>query len=787
MATVEKALSNLYHNINERRKGVPVPFKQFMERAAKRPEIVFRDIFQMFSDMVGSYVGDGYDEYPDDPESINYVHYDCSRLLADGVDHPFFADRLFANRLINNVASFKRGVQQNRIYIFQGPHGSGKSTFLNNLLMKFEQYTQSEAGASYETIWCIDRKELGTLTDHEAHYIISQLRSLAEDSPSALPHTPQDQLLGQSKKDYLEVPCPSHDHPFLLIPRPHRKGLLDELIQDGAFKQRLFTEKQYEWVFRDSPCTICMSMYQVLLDLLDSPTKVLDMAFARRYQFNRRLGEGISVFNPGDKNAKNNVITNQMLQNQLNSLMRDSNRVKYIYSRYAKTNNGVYALMDVKARNQERFADLHGIISEGVHKVEDIEESVNSLFLALMNPEDLENISDTQSFSDRMIFIKIAYVLDYDTEAKIYKSVFGDHIQEDFLPRVLHNFAKVIISTRLRSRSEGLLEWIGDPGKYKLYCDKNLQLLKMDIYNGIIPPWLSEEDRKTFTAKRRRRIIGESESDGEKGFSGRDSIKVFNEFYSAYAKEGEPITMAMVFNFFKNRCGDPECAIPDGFLESLVSFYDYTVLQEVKESLYFYNEDRISRDIQNYLFAVNFEKGIVRKSVYTGEELSITEAFFEEIEHRLIGSKADDDQRHAFREDVQKHYASKTLTQEIMLDERDIIDTEIYRLLHEKYVHNLKEKVMDPFLRNDNFRNAIKDYQTDSFKTYDRRIREEVRFLMKNLVEKYGYTEKGARELCIYVVDNKLAETFSKNSGPQPTGPGDAGEVAIVDGTAVTI
>ena len=50
--------------------------------------------------------------------------------------------------------------------------------------------------------------------------------------------------------------------------------------------------------------------------------------------------------------------------------------------------------MDVKSHNTERLIELHNIISEGLHKVEDIEENVNSLFLALMNPEDKKNIKE---------------------------------------------------------------------------------------------------------------------------------------------------------------------------------------------------------------------------------------------------------------------------------------------------------------------------------------------------------------------------------------------------------
>jgi len=762
MTPIENALSRICQKIEEREQFGPLTFHEFMELSAQEPNRIIRNVFQIFYDMVYSHVGDGVDEYPDDPESINYVYYDCNSLFVDGADHPFFADRLFANRFISHIGSFKRGAQQNRIYIFQGPHGCGKSTFLNNLLLKFEQFTRTEQGASFEVLWRLNKKELGVVPDLEAHSMLLQFRSLLDDTASQAQGGPRDKLLNLSNKEYLEVPCPSHDHPFLLIPKSYRKELLDGLIKDEHFKRKLFFKKPYEWVFRDQPCTICMSLYQTLLDMFHSPSKVFEMVFARRYHFNRRLGEGISVFNPGDSVTKNKVVTNQLLQNQLNSLLKDSNRVQYIYSRYAKTNNGIYALMDIKAHNKERFSNLHGIISEGVHKVEDIEENVNSLFVAVMNPEDGETINGMQSYSDRITNIKISYVLDYNTEVKIYKHVFGDQIEPHFLPRVLESFAKVIISSRLELKSEGLQEWIQEPDKYRLYCDPNLQLLKMDIYTGLIPTWLTEEDRKQFTAKRRRRIIAESEGEGNKGFSGRDSLKIFNEFYSAYAKKDKPITIPMVYGFFKKYCeGLNAVPIPDGFLDSLVCLYDYTVLQEVKESLYSYNEVRISKEIQNYLFAINFDVGTKERCSYTGEELEITEDFFDNFERLILGSNLGRGEGRTFRKEMQNQYASKTLTQEMLLNGKAIHETQLYESLHQRYVHKLKDNVMDPFVKNVNFRTAIKDYGTKAFTSYDKRIREEVSLLMQNLKKKYRYSEQGAKEMCIYVLDNDLATRFS--------------------------
>ncbi len=761
MTTEENILSFLSERIAERESRKVLPLKEFVAFAARNPSTVFRNTFQMLYDMIRSYVGEGVDEYPDDPESIHHVLYDCTKLFVDGVDHPFFADQLFANRLINQFASFRSGSQQNRIYIFEGPHGCGKSTFLNNLLLKFEQYTKTTEGMIFETVWRLNKKVLGDITGHETPAILKQLRHLADDTALKPKLPPPESPLYIPMKDFLEVPCPSHDSPLILVPKHYRKEVYDQLIQDREFKEKLFTEKQYEWVFRDNPCTICVSLYTALLDIVNSPEKVFDMIFARPYEFNRRLGQGISVFNPGDRITKTSIHTNELLQSQLNNILKDSNRVRYIYSRYANTNNGIYAIMDIKDHNKERFANLHGIISEGVHKVEEIEENVNSLFLALMNPEDRVNIVGTQSFLDRISFIKIPYVLDYNTEVKIYKNIFGDRISTMFLPRVLQNFAKIIIATRMKEQSDNLLEWIGDTERYSLYCDRNLQLLKMDIYAGFIPSWLTQEDRKSFTAKKRKAVIAESETEGEKGFSGRDSIKIFNDFYSAYAKEGSLISMAMVCNFFRQHQKEHSVTIPEGFLDSLVSSYNYAVLQEVKESLYDYNEERISRDIQNYLFAVNFEPGCTERCIYTGETIDLTEEFFAGIERRILGSQATQDERMEFRREIQNQYTARTLTQEILLEGKDITATAVFANLRELYIHNLKEKVMDPFLKNENFRRAIKDYGTEAFKTYDRRIQSEVRFLIQNLMNRYGYCEQGAREISIYVIDSNLVPTFS--------------------------
>ncbi|RJQ57454.1 MAG: serine protein kinase PrkA [Desulfobacteraceae bacterium] len=760
MEAIQHALKNLEESANDWDQSTPIPYARFLDRLAEDPAIVIRNVFQVFHDMIKTYVGEGVDEYPDDPESIKYVSYDSSRLFIEGSDHPFFADRLFSNRLINHAEALRQGAQQNKIYIFEGPPGSGKSTFLNNLLKKFEEYANTEAGCRFETLWRLNRKILGRFNENATLSVFEKLLKLQNEASREQFEIMQAKKALLSAEDCVEVPCPSHDNPILLIPKQRRRAFLDELLGNTEFKWKLFTEKEYEWVFRDTCCTICSSLYGALLRTLKNPLMVFEMVYAKPYAFNRRLGEGISVYNPGDKPVRKSVFTNDILQVRINQLLKDSNQVRYLFSPYAKTNNGIYALMDIKTHNTERLNELHNIISESIHKVEDIEENVNSLFLALINPEDKDRIRDIQSFSDRIEYINIPYVMDLNTEVEIYRNIFGKHIDDSFLPRVLHNFARVIISSRLNLRSEPLLKWIGDPAKYLMYCDENLHLLKMEIYTGHIPDWLTEEDRKRFTAKRRRRIISESEAEGMKGISGRDAIKIFSEFYSTYGKQDNLITMLNLCSFFTKTKKKLMDLIPAGFMDSLLRMYDYTILQEVKESLYYYNEKRISEDIQNYLFAINFEPGSTETCSYTGEKLEISETYLEGVETRILGARNEKNHRLLFRKDLQREYTAKTLTQEILVEGKPITETRIFGTLHERYVYNLKENVLDPFLENENFRQAIKEYGTDVFKAFDKKIRSDVSNLIKNLCAKYGYTEPGAKEVCVYVIDNDLPRKF---------------------------
>jgi predicted Ser/Thr protein kinase len=760
--SVDQALELLDKNIQDYQRLQPVSFEAFLNILKERPSHILRNIFQSFHDMVKAYVEEYKDPLTGDRDNLAFTHYDCTRLFVEGSDNPYFPDMLFANRFMKQMEYLRHGAQQNRIYIFYGPHGCGKSTFLNNLLKKFESYANTKEGLRYEIVWRLHIKKLHD-KDHSLPLSAFErlMQYVEKENDAASGNKAEELFLPIHEGDYIEVPCLAHDNPFLVIPKEQRRGVLDELIKNDEFKWRLFTEKEYEWVFSEETCTVCSSIYNALLERLQDPKEVFRMLYARPYYVNRRIGNGISVFNPGDKPVKQNIISNQMLQNRINTLFQDSNLIQYTYSNFAKINNGIYALMDIKSHNIERLVELHNIISEGIHKVENMEERVDSLFFALMNPEDKKNIRDFPSFDDRIRYIDIPYVLDWKTEVKIYLDIFGRHIEGSFLPMVLDNFARTIVCTRSNKKSVALEEWIQKPDKYKNFCDDKLMLLKMEIFSGNMPKWLDDEDLRRLDQKMLSKIIAESEMYGKEGLSGRDAIKIFDEFYSKYAKEDRLINMPDLCTFFKKLDSQPRKLLPEGFLSSLLRMYDYSVLQQVKEALYYYNEDQIARDIKNYISAVTNELNSVVNCIFTKEELFVTEAFLESIENRLISENLDKKRREQIRHDVLKEYTTRTLTHEIMIQGKNIVDTRLFESLYERYVHNLKKRVLEPFIDNENFRNAIKDFDTEKFRTHDKRIKKDVKFLIDNLTVKFGYTSQGANEVCIYVIDNDLANKFT--------------------------
>ena len=182
--------------------------------------------------------------------------------------------------------------------------------------------------------------------------------------------------------------------------------------------------------------------------------------------------------------------------------------------------------------------------------------------------------------------------------------------------------------------------------------------------------------------------------------------------------------------------------------------YDYNLLQVVKECIYYYNKSQISKDILNYIYALSFDKGEEVINPYTNDYITVDEDFFNLFESIVL--TPDSDEVTSFRRDIQTTYISQTLAQEIQIEGIDITETALYKKILDKYTRSLKKNALTPFVENENFRRALLDYDSDSFAKYDARLKKSIKHLIKNLIKKYGYTQEGAIQVVIYLIDNKL-------------------------------
>ena len=725
-----------------------ISFEEYLETEIKNnPRTSLRNIFQYFSDMVKSHVGDGFEEYPNDPELIDFRGYDTSTLLESSAE-PFFADRIFANKFVKMVDSMKSGAKQNKVYIFEGPAGSGKTSFVNNLIDKLEEYSHTEEGKFYETVWKIDP---------------NLFRDLKPETIGFQTKTEQKSLsdITLNDKRSIIIPCPNHTHPILHIAKDSRKEFLDNLIEDNEFKEKLFSMKEYEWIFKEEPSSISSSIFDALVEKTTDYKSVFKMLHARPMHFDRKKGTGINIFNAGDRHY-GDIHTNEYIQKQLNRIMRDSTLVNYMYSNFANSNNGIYVIMDLKDNNKRRLTDLHGIISDGIKRVGNLEESISSIFIVTKNIED--NVNEAadmrESFRDRVELLSLNRIVDYQTEIKIYKKTFGDLIEDKFLPGVLDVFAKAIVSTRLENYSDSITNWIEDSGEYIHRCDEGMKIMKMELYSGNKPRWLTKTDTKSFSSNAyiKKSIIDESSEEGIKGYSVRKSINELSRFLSKHNAKAS-ITIEDVHEYLAEKVlfDDDAEDFSENFLDALVSDYYYDVLDDMKDSIFSYNEKDMYNDVMDYLVAITSEKdGQIIVSPFTGRKLKITEEYLANKEAKILGTDLTKEERiesmYRYRKMLARDIAKLNLESKKISDH--IRETEFYNEIIEDYKSNVRKHILDEFFHNDTFMSAIRNYETDKFKIYDDKTRNNVSRLLWNMQDKYGYTLEGAKDVSIEILSN---------------------------------
>jgi hypothetical protein len=87
-------------------------------------------------------------------------------------------------------------------------------------------------------------------------------------------------------------------------------------------------------------------------------------------------------------------------------------------------------------------------------------------------------------------------------------------------------------------------------------------------------------------------------------------------------------------------------------------------------------------------------------------------------------------------------------------------ETDQFKNLFEKYTKSLKENALAPYINNDSFRMAIKDFDTPSFRKYDSRLKKDIQQLLSQLVSRFNYEMEGAKQIALYALDKNIPAKF---------------------------
>ena len=85
-----------------------------------------------------------------------------------------------------------------------------------------------------------------------------------------------------STPEYIEVPCPSHDHPVLMIPKDYRRSFFDDLFKNDEIKWKLFTEIWvHPWDYKIEMSVVLSAFLVLVLLLVLAPKKPSELGRSR--------------------------------------------------------------------------------------------------------------------------------------------------------------------------------------------------------------------------------------------------------------------------------------------------------------------------------------------------------------------------------------------------------------------------------------------------------------------------------------------------------------------------
>jgi serine protein kinase len=666
---------------------------------------------------------------------------------------PVYGQIKTQQEIYQNLINFTEEGFNNKFLLLVGPNGSAKSSLIKKMMMAAENYSETDEGALYSYSWIfpIDTYIKGSLglSSKATEKLTTTFAHLEDKDISAI------------------LPSELKDHPLLLIPKPARQKLLDNLL--SKFPDQLETIKLSYLYHGDMSKRNRMIFDALLQNYKGSYTDVYKHIRVERFTINRRYSSAAVTVEPQlHVDARLQQITMDRRLNSLPPSLQSLNLFS-LNGEVVMANRGMIEFSDLLKRPLDAFKYLLMTMESRNVNLQGIITELDIFFVGSSNEIHLSAFKqhpDFNSFKGRFNFLKVPYLLNAKDETNIYNEQI--HVLKGkcvFEPHALETFCYFASMTRLRCPQvkNFLDEKLGKIASNLNPLEKTL-LLSVEQ----IPDYLSSESKQILKLGIND-IYHEYENDnlyeGKFGISPREMKQLIYEIASKYNHVSFVQAIEFLEEFierkneydFLNIAAQGDFHHPRRFLDLLdeyqLDFFD----NEVRDSLGLVDARSYEDYIAKYILHISsLIKGEKIKNSVTGK-FEVSDMFFiNEFETSIALREKPED----FRSHMISMLGAYSLDNPGKPIKYTVVFAEIVKALQESF-RSEQKKTIDKIAKNlvyfisEKEMKKSKNVANHQKTPLTKDAREDIEKVINNLKNKYHYTDEGALSLLQYLIKKR--------------------------------
>jgi len=711
-------------------------FSDYMQIFEKDSKNECRPTYEFIRDMLKHYGVNEDGSY----KLFQMDHADCP---------PVYGQNKVQQVLAQNLINFSEEGFNNKFILLIGPNGSSKSSLVKKLIKGLEDYSETDQGKLFSFSWIfpIENYIKGTLG------LNSTIRDTNLMSYAHL----------EDKEISAIMPSELKDHPLLLIPKEYRQELLEKTLKGD---DRLLESVRKSYLYRGDLSKRNRMIYDALLkNYKGKHQEVLKHIRIERFTISKRYSTSAVTIEPQiHVDARMQQITMDKRLQSLPPSLQSLNLFS-LQGEAVMANRGVLEYSDLLKRPLDAYKYLLMTMETGSINLQGILTELDIFFIGTSNEIHLAAFKqhpDFNSFKGRFNFVTVPYLLDVRDEEKIYsEQVIGLKDRSHFSPHALNALCLFAVMSRLRVCQT------------KNYNDKklaniatNLNPLEKALYiaDFELPEKLDIESRQILKQGHEEiqsEYVNDSLYEGKFGLSPRDLKHIIYKLSSLH----DNVTFVEVLEHlqqlimkkneydFLNMAPQADYHNPGRYLELIkehnLTFFD----RELRTSLGLVDERSYEDYIRRYIENVNaLIKGEKIKNTTTGKFVDPDDYFIKEFEIAIN-----------LKEDA-KTYRSLLISKlgAYFLDNqsRPIIYVDVFPDLVNRLQESFRieqKKVIIAISKNLMFFEAefSKNVSPGQGTPLSDESRKQIRSVLKNLENNYGYTEGAAMSLLNFLIKER--------------------------------